>query len=95
MKKFFSYVFNLMNIHNYKILEIMKFKHLLLGIALAGCCGLFLTSCEDEMDKGGTGGGTGMQDANTITRSTLPQEENEITLVLDTILTIDEDPDKQ
>lgn len=34
----------------------MKLKHLLLGIALISCCGLFLTSCEDEMGLGGSAG---------------------------------------
>lgn len=34
----------------------MKLKHLLLGIALISCCGIFLTSCEDEMGLGGSAG---------------------------------------
>ena len=34
----------------------MKLKHFLLGIALIGCCGLFLTSCEVEMGVGGSAG---------------------------------------
>ena len=48
-----------MNIHNHKILETMKLKHFLLGIALTGCCGIFLTSCtqDDDMGLGGTTGG--------------------------------------
>lgn len=64
-------------------------------IAISTTVLLLFTSCEDEMDKGGTGGGTGMQDANTITRSTPPQEENGIIPVTDTTLMIDENLDKQ
>lgn len=64
-------------------------------IAISTTVLLLFTSCEDEMDKGGTGGGTGMQDANTITRSILPQEENGIIPVTDTTLMIDENLDKQ
>ncbi|QIK54106.1 hypothetical protein G7051_07065 [Dysgonomonas sp. HDW5B] len=45
----------------------MKLKHFLLGIALIGCCGLFLTSCEDEMDSGHTVGG---KDPDSMNRST-------------------------
>lgn len=63
-------------------------------IAISATILLLFTSCEDDMGVGGTGGG-GKEDANLITKSTLSQEENEITLVLDTILTVNEDPDKQ
>ena len=64
-------------------------------IAISTTILLLFTSCEDDMDKGGTGGGTGMQDANTITRSTLPQEDKGIILVTDTTLMVDENLDKQ
>ena len=63
-------------------------------IAISTTILLLFTSCEDDMDKG-VGAGGGMQDANTITRSTLPQEDNGIILVTDTILKVDENLDKQ
>ncbi|QIK59496.1 hypothetical protein G7050_06500 [Dysgonomonas sp. HDW5A] len=63
-------------------------------IAISTTILLLFTSCEDEMDKG-VGAGGGMQDANTITRSTLPQEDNGIIPVTDTILKVDENLDKQ
>ncbi len=57
---------------------------------------LLFTSCEkEEMGVGGTGGGGGKEDANLSTKSTLSQEDSESTLVLDTILTVDEDLDRQ
>lgn len=63
-------------------------------IAISTTVLLLFTSCEDDMDKG-VGAGGGMQDANTITRSTLPQEDNGIIHVTDTILKVDENLDKQ
>lgn len=63
-------------------------------IAISTTVLLLFTSCEDDMDKG-VGAGGGMQDANTITRSTLPQEDNGIILVTDTTLKVDENFDKQ
>lgn len=63
-------------------------------IAISTTVLLLFTSCEDDMDKG-VGAGGGMQDANTITRSTLPQEDNGIIPVTDTILKVDENLDKQ
>lgn len=63
-------------------------------IAISTTVLLLFTSCEDDMDKG-AGAGGGMQDANTITRSTLPQEDNGIIHVTDTILKVDENLDKQ
>lgn len=63
-------------------------------IAISTTILLLFTSCEDEMDKG-VGAGGGMQDANTITRSTLPQEDNGIIPVTDTIFKVDENLDKQ
>ena len=63
-------------------------------IAISTTILLLFTSCEDDMDKG-VGAGGGMQDANTVTRSTLPQEDNGIILVTDTILKVDENLDKQ
>lgn len=63
-------------------------------IAISTTILLLFTSCEDDMDKG-VGAGGGMQDANTITRSTLPQEDNGIIPVTDTILKVDENLDKQ
>ena len=57
-----------------------------------GCITLLLTSCENEMDRTGTGGGGGMQDANTITKSStnLTPKDNEATFVVDTTLKVDE-----
>nr|WP_297164983.1 hypothetical protein [uncultured Dysgonomonas sp.] len=63
-------------------------------IAISTTILLLFTSCEDDMDKG-VGAGGGMQDANTITRSTLPQEDNGIIPITDTILKVDENLDKQ
>ena len=63
-------------------------------IAISTTILLLFTSCEDDMDKG-VGAGGGMQDANTITRSTLPQEDNGIIPVTDTIFKVDENLDKQ
>lgn len=63
-------------------------------IAISTTVLLLFTSCEDDMDKG-VGAGGGMQDANTITRSTLPQEDNGIIPVTDTIFKVDENLDKQ
>lgn len=63
-------------------------------IAISTTVLLLFTSCEDDMDKG-VGAGGGMQDANTITRSTLPQEDNGIIPITDTILKVDENLDKQ
>lgn len=63
-------------------------------IAISTTVLLLFTSCEDDMDKG-VGAGGGMQDANTITRSTLPKEDNGIIPVTDTILKVDENLDKQ
>lgn len=53
---------------------------------------LSLTSCEDDMDRTGTGGGGGMQDANTITKSSTNStpKDNEATFVVDTTLKVDE-----
>lgn len=64
-------------------------KTLLFAIA---CTTLLLTSCEDEMDRTGTGGGGGMQDANTITKSStnLTPKDNGATFVVDTTLKVDE-----
>ncbi len=59
----------------------MKLKHLLLGIAFIGCCGLFLTSCErDEMGVGSTGGGpnSGGQDPDSMARSIHDSSTNEV-----------------
>lgn len=64
-------------------------------IAISTTILLLFTSCEDEMGVGGTGGGGGKEDANTITRSTLSHEDNEIILVTETILTVDKNPYKQ
>lgn len=61
-------------------------KTLLFVIA---CTTLLLTSCEDEMDKGLTGGG-GMQDANTITKSSTNPTPKDNEVVPDTILKVDE-----
>lgn len=54
---------------------------------------LSLTSCEkDDMDRTGTGGGGGMQDANTITKSSTDPtpKDNEATFVVDPTLKVDE-----
>lgn len=58
----------------------MKLKHLLLGITLIGCCGLFLTSCEDEMGLGSTRGGpnSGGEDPDSMTRSIHDYSTNEV-----------------
>lgn len=58
----------------------MKLKHLLFGIAFIGCCGLFLTSCEDEMDSGHTVGGpnSGGQDPDSMARSIHDSSTNEV-----------------
>ncbi len=58
----------------------MKLKHFLLGIALIGCCGLFLTSCEDEMGVGSTAGGSnsGGQDPDSMARSIDDPSTNEV-----------------
>lgn len=48
---------------------------------------LLFTSCEDEMDRTGTTGG-GMQDANTITRSTPTLTDND-TILADVIFEAD------
>ena len=69
-------------------------KTLLIAISTTILLLLLFTSCEDDMDKG-VGAGGGMQDANTITRSTLPQEDNGIIPVTDTIFKVDENLDKQ
>lgn len=52
---------------------------------------LLFTSCEDEMGRGGTGGG-GMQDAVSMERSASVsiEKDNETILVSDTILKVDE-----
>lgn len=64
-------------------------KTLLFVIA---CTTLLLTSCEDDMDRTGTGGGDGMQDANTITKSSTnpTPKDNEATFVVDSTLKVDE-----
>ena len=52
-----------------------------LFMAIAGIALLF-TACEDDMDKGITGGGGGMQDANNIYRSVTSTNENDTTSVV-------------
>ncbi len=51
-----------------------------LFMAIAGIALLF-TACEDDMDKGITGGG-GMQDANNIYRSVTNTNENDTTTIV-------------
>lgn len=50
---------------------------------------LLFTSCEDEMGKGGGTGGGGMQNENTIVKSTPTLTENDTILVPDVILEAD------
>ena len=62
----------------------MKTKFLLIAIS---CTTLLFTSCEkDEMGVGGSTGGGGMQDANTIVRSTSTPSNSEEILAPDSIL---------
>ena len=62
----------------------MKTKFLLIAIS---CTTLLFTSCEKyEMGDGGLGGGGGMQDQNTIVRSTLTPSNSEEIFVSDSIL---------
>lgn len=58
-------------------------------IAISAIFLLLFTSCEkEEMTIGGTGGG-GMQDANTISKSSSTPIDNETILVPDVILEAD------
>lgn len=60
-------------------------KFLLIAISFIAL--LSFTSCEkDEMGDGGLGGGGGMQDKNTITRSTpAPKDKEDILVPKDTL----------
>ncbi len=66
----------------------MKTKFLLIAIS---CTTLLFTSCEkDEMGDGGLGGGGGMQDQNTIVRSTRLTLSGEEIVASDIILKAEE-----
>lgn len=66
----------------------MKTKFLLIAIS---CTTLLFTSCEkEEMGDGGLGGGGGMQDANSIVKSTPVPSNSEEVLATDSILKTDE-----
>lgn len=66
----------------------MKTKFLLIAIS---CTTLLFTSCEkDEMGDGGLGGGGGMQDQNTIVRSTRLSLSGEEIVTSDIILKAEE-----
>ena len=62
----------------------MKTKFLLIAIS---CMTLLFTSCEkEEMGVGGSTGGGGMQDANSIVKSTPAPSNSEEVLAPDSIL---------
>lgn len=66
----------------------MKTKFLLIAIS---CTTLLFTSCEkEEMGDGGLGGGGGMQDQNTIVRSTQLTLSGEEIVASDIILKAEE-----
>lgn len=66
----------------------MKTKFLLIAIS---CTTLLFTSCEkEEMGDGGLGGGGGMQDQNTIVRSTRLTLSGEEIVASDIILKAEE-----